>query len=131
MGQPNSPSIALAVSNLVFFSEEINLFARELSTALRTNTTDLTTAMKNIESSTAVLKTLMDDLQAGKGLAGNLLKNEELAAHVSQIAYNLSVTSSNLNRLGLWGILWQHKPPGTNAPAAPPRALLEPKHSSD
>ena len=62
--------------------------------------------MKNIESSTSVLKNVLDELQAGKGLAGNLLKNEQLAATVSQIANNLSITSSNLNRLGLWGILF-------------------------
>jgi hypothetical protein len=30
---------------------------------------------------------------------------------VLAIAGNLSVTTSNLNRLGLWGILWSHKPP--------------------
>ena len=84
--------------------------------------------MKNIESSTEVLKNVLDELQAGKGLAGTLLKNEQLAASVEQIANNLSITSSNLNRLGLWGILWQHKPPRTNAPSLEGnRVLLAPK----
>ncbi len=53
----------------------------------------------------------MEDVQAGKGLAGSLVKNEQLAADVAQIAYNLSITTSNLNRLGLWGILWKKKVP--------------------
>ena len=69
--------------------------------------------MKNLESSSATLKSLLEGVQAGKGLAGKLLENEEIAANVSQIVNNLSITTSNLNRLGLWGILWQHKPPRT------------------
>jgi hypothetical protein len=70
----------------------------------------------------------MDDLQAGKGLAGALLKDEQLSVTVSQIANNLSITSSNLNRLGLWNILWQHKPPKANPPeTGASRPLLAPK----
>jgi len=88
--------------------------------------------VKNIESSTVVLKTVLDELQAGKGLAGSLLKNEQLAATVSQIANNLSITSSNLNRLGLWSVLWQHKPPRTNAsPHSLARPLPAPKNLPD
>ena len=70
-------------------------------------------------------------MQAGKGLAGKLLENEEIAANVSQIVSNLSITTSNLNRLGLWGILWQHKPPRTNAPAPPREPLTAPKNPFD
>jgi len=125
----NSPALAHSGSNLVVFSEQLNQFAGGLSGVLATNSEQINAAVKNIESSTIVLKNVMDELQAGKGLAGNLLKNEQLAATVSQIANNLSITSSNLNRLGLWGILWQHKPPRTNAPPlAPGRALPAPKN---
>jgi phospholipid/cholesterol/gamma-HCH transport system substrate-binding protein len=119
--QTNSPSVALAVSNLVFFTEEVDRFSKGLSSMLDTNSIGLNAAIKNIESSTAVLKTLADDLQAGKGPAGTLLKNEQLSADVSQIAYNLNIATSNLNRLGLWGILWKHKPPKTNPPPSHPR----------
>jgi len=56
----------------------------------------------------------MDDLQAGKGLAGTLLQNDQLATNCLVIADNLAVATSNLNRLGLWGILWSHKTPATN-----------------
>jgi hypothetical protein len=45
-----------------------------------------------------------------------MLQSPELAGNLQAIAANLSVTSSNLNRLGLWGILWAHKPPATNKP---------------
>ena len=112
-------------------TEEIDRFSKGLSSMLDTNSIGLNASIKNIESSTAVLKTLANDLQAGKGPAGTLLKNEQLSADVSQIAYNLNIATSNLNRLGLWGILWKHKPPKTNAP--PPHARTSPpgKNTAD
>ena len=116
----NAPSIAVSASNLLFFSEEINQFAGALSNVLSTNAPQVTAAVKHIESSTAALEGIMAEMQAGKGLAGNLLKNRQLAADVSQIANNLSITTSNLNRLGLWGILWQHKPAGTSTNSLTP-----------
>jgi hypothetical protein len=67
-----------------------------------------------VEASTEVLKKLMDDLQAGRGLAGTLLQNQQVATNAQIIAANLAVTTSNLNRVGLWGILWAHKAPATN-----------------
>src|SRR5207245_7505970 len=121
-------SFALSGSNLVFFSEQINAFAASLGTVVATNSISINSAVKNIESSTEVLTNVLADLQAGKGLAGNLLKNEQLAGAVSQIASNLSVTSSNLNRLGIWGILWQHKPPRATPPPAAERPLASPKN---
>lgn len=107
----NGPALSTSGSNLVLFTEQLNQFGGNLSQILATNTPGLNAAVKNIETSTVVLKELLNDIQAGKGLAGNLLQNSELATNVSLIASNLSVTSSNLNRLGVWGILWQHKPP--------------------
>jgi len=123
----NRPALAASGSNLVLFSEQINKFADGLNGIVATNGPTINEMVKNIESSTVVLNNLLNDVQAGKGLAGSLIKNEDAATHVSQIASNLSITTSNLNRLGLWGILWQHKPPRTNSPAA--RPLTAPKHA--
>jgi hypothetical protein len=39
------------------------------------------------------------------------LRDEQTAANLTNIVNNLSVTTSNLNRLGLWGILWKKKAP--------------------
>jgi hypothetical protein len=50
---------------------------------------------------------------------------------VSRIVDNLSITTSNLNRLGLWGILWQYKPPRTNDHPSVSRALASPKNIPD
>jgi hypothetical protein len=101
-------------TNLVLFSQQLTNFGGNLNELVATNSPTLHAAVKNIESSTIILKDLLVDVQAGKGLAGNLLQNPQLATNVSLIVSNLSITSSNLNRLGLWGILWQHKPPKTS-----------------
>lgn len=112
----NKPAITEAISNVVFFSEQINAFADEFRGVMNTNSTELTIAMKNISESSTVLKTIFDEAQAGKGLLGNVLKNDQLSTNVSAIAANLSITTSNLNRLGLWGILWAKKPPKSPPP---------------
>jgi phospholipid/cholesterol/gamma-HCH transport system substrate-binding protein len=121
----NGPALTVAGSNLVHFSELLEGFAADLERVLDTNAPAITTSVKNIESSTLVLKNVLQDVQAGKGLAGNLLRDEALATNVSQVVNNLSITTSNLNRLGIWGILWQHKPP-REKPAAT-GALTSPK----
>jgi phospholipid/cholesterol/gamma-HCH transport system substrate-binding protein len=113
----NTVAVANAVSNVVQFSEQLNQFAADFGTVLSTNSVELTASMKNIESSTVVLKNMLSDVQSGKGLAGTVLRNEQLATNVEAIAANLSVTTSNLNRLGLWKFLWHKEIPQTNAPA--------------
>jgi phospholipid/cholesterol/gamma-HCH transport system substrate-binding protein len=116
----NSPAIAQSASNLVAFSEELHQFGGGLGSLLATNRPEIDASVKNIETSTEMLKSLVGDVQSGKGPAGTILKNEEVTTHISEIASNLSITTSNLNRLGLWGILWQHKPPKSNQAAAKP-----------
>ena len=115
----NGPQASLAVSNMVVFSQQLTNLANSADVILATNGADISAFVKNIESSTEVLKKMMDDLQAGKGLAGTLLQNEQLATNVQAIANNLSITTSNLNQRGLWGILWAHKPAEANAPRNP------------
>jgi ABC-type transporter Mla subunit MlaD len=124
----NSLPINVSVSNLVVFSEQLTNFAGSLTQLVATNSPEINVAVKNVESSTETLKSLLDDVHAGKGLAGELLRNETTASNVAQIAYNLSVTTSNLNRLGLWGILWQRKPARTNAHAKAEAPLAAPKN---
>ena len=106
----NGPQINLAVSNVVFFSQELLHLAGSAEGVLATNSADITAAVKNIESSTEVLKDLLNNVQSGKGLAGTMLENEQLTTNVQAIANNLAVASSNLNRLGLWHFLWHKEP---------------------
>jgi phospholipid/cholesterol/gamma-HCH transport system substrate-binding protein len=117
----NGLQINLAVSNVVFFSQELLRLAGSAEGVLATNSTDITAAVKNIESSTEVLKDLLNNVQSGKGLAGTMLENEQFTTNVQAIANNLAIASSNLNRLGLWHFLWHKEPLHTNAPpSAPP-----------
>lgn len=114
--ETNRAAIDASVSNVYRFSGQLNVVGDELQKVVKTNSAQISAAVNNIESSTEVLKHLLDELQAGHGLAGGLIKDEELKNHVSMLASNLAVTSSNLNRLGLWSILWKPKPPRTESP---------------
>jgi hypothetical protein len=105
----NGAQVGFAVSNAVVFSEGLTHLANSAQSVLDSNSVTISTATKNIAETTETFKRLAENLQAGKGLAGTILQNPELATNVQAIAANLAVTSSNLNRLGLWGILWSHK----------------------
>jgi ABC-type transporter Mla subunit MlaD len=124
----NSPSVSLAVSNLVLFSQEGREFADSLTLLVATNSPDIRVAVKNVAEATETLKELLGGVQQGKGLAGELLNNGQIASNVTQITYNLSVTTSNLNRLGLWGILWARKQPKEKPPAHAAAPLTSPKN---
>jgi phospholipid/cholesterol/gamma-HCH transport system substrate-binding protein len=114
----NGPQINLAVSNVVFFSQELLRLAGSAEGVLATNSAGITATVNNIETSTEVLKELLNNVQSGKGLAGTMLENEQLTTNVQAIANNLAIASSNLNRLGLWRFLWHREPLHTNAPPA-------------
>jgi len=43
------------------------------------------------------LRKIVDDLNAGKGTAGKLLKDEELYRHLNQLVNNLSSTVDKIN----------------------------------
>jgi len=111
----NGTQVSLAVSNLVHFSSQLNQLGDSAQGILATNNVNITEATRNIDDMTATWKQISTDVQSGKGLAGTVLQNQELATNVQNIAANLALTTSNLNRVGLWGILWSHKSPSTNA----------------
>lgn len=117
----NSAQVSLAVSNFVLFSTQLNGLGDTAATLLATNGLNLTTATKNIQDLTSSAQKLLDDVQAGKGLAGTILENNDTATNVQLLAQNLSIASSNLNRFGLWHFLWAHPPSRTNSagPVAP------------
>jgi phospholipid/cholesterol/gamma-HCH transport system substrate-binding protein len=113
----NGSQVTLAISNAVLFSEQLKQLAGSAQDTLTTNGTEIGIAVQNVKSSTETLKSLLADIQSGKGLAGTILQNEQLATNVQIIADNLAITTSNLNRRGLWGIMWSHKPAATNSSA--------------
>ena len=115
--ETNRSSVTATMSNLVYFSEQINAVAGKLGGVVDTNSAELNVTLKNLSASSAELKNLLDDAQAGRGLAGTVLKNDALGQDIAAIASNLSVTSSNLNRLGLWRVLFPKEPPKAKSPA--------------
>ena len=115
----NSHPLSASVSNLVVFSEQMTDVAKELQEIVITNRTEVSAAIKNIESATVQVDKLVADLQSGKGLAGSLLKNEKLEQDFMNTVNNLSLLSSNLNK---YGLLWKPKFKNTNSP----RRLLYP-----
>ncbi len=107
-------SFGTSITNLKNFTAQALETVQEINGLVATNGGNINQATKDIADATASFKQLATDLQAGKGLAGTILENPELATNVQSLAANLAITSSNLNRVGLWGILWSHKPPTTN-----------------
>jgi len=123
----NGQQLNLAVSNVVFFSQQLTVLADNANGIVATNGATISSAMTNLQSTTATLKQIADDMHAGKGLAGTILENPELAANVQATVNNLAITTSNLNKYGLWHILWRHDSASpTNSPTRPPRNTASP-----
>ena len=112
----NAPGIAAGVSNLVGFSQDLDRLGANLGQWLATNQNDLTAVVKNIDSASDMINHLATDLQAGKGLAGGLLKDTQMQTQLGQTMSNMSVLSSNLARFGL---LYNPRPVKTNLTARP------------
>jgi phospholipid/cholesterol/gamma-HCH transport system substrate-binding protein len=122
----NSPAVVQAVTNLRVFAEKFNLMADELDQVILTNRGDVSDAVKNLRDTSASFKQLASGLQAGQGLAGGLLKDQEMKAQMTALLSNASATAtafsafgSNLNQRGLWRMLWTPKP--TERSPAPAR----------
>jgi phospholipid/cholesterol/gamma-HCH transport system substrate-binding protein len=113
-------SFGTSITNLKLFTEQALDTVQNINGIVATNGGNINAATKDLADASSAFKQLAADLQAGKGLAGAVLQNPELATNVQSLAANLAVTSSNLNRLGLWGILWSHKPPKTGSITSQP-----------
>jgi phospholipid/cholesterol/gamma-HCH transport system substrate-binding protein len=117
----NTSPVNQAVTNLVHFSKQLNKIAGEFGEVLMTNRADITLAVQDVKSIAHTLKDLVAELESGKGLAGGLIKDEQLKqeaantlTHLAILSRNLDIASSNLNQNGLWWMLWKHKPAATN-----------------
>lgn len=111
----NSPSFAVALTNFARFSEDLNRLAGEVRETLSENRSSLAGTVKNLEDSSRTVRGLANDLDQGKGLAGAMLKDEQIRVNLSATLANLTTLSSNLARFGLL-----HKPKSSK-PARDPR----------
>ena len=99
--QSNGPALEAGLLNASVAASNISHVALGLDRILETNRTDLRVTVSNLALVTEKSKNLLSDIEAGRGLAGNLLKNEETSHEFSMAVSNLSLLSSNLNRYGL------------------------------
>lgn len=114
----NTLPVTVVISNLNQFSSQLMPLTAHVTALVTNNEADLASAIKNIETASGMLTNLLHDLQTRQGLAGRLLRDEDMASNFAAIGHNLAVTTSNLNRMGLWGILRKQKEARTNSPPA-------------
>ena len=105
----NTPPIRDAVNNVVAFSEQLKSAGGNMQQLVATNRVVIDESLDNIRQTTESLRNLVAGAEQGKGLAGKLLSDEELASNFSSLSSNLVEVSTKLNQGGLWGILWKDK----------------------
>ena len=122
----NRVSLSSAVTNAHALSSKLNVMADNLDQVILTNRDNFSGTLQNLRDTTASLKQLTRDLEAGKGLAGGLLKDEQMKAELTALVTNANATAaalstfgSNLNQYGLWHMLWKPKPGERNSPPPP------------
>lgn len=111
----NAAPIHATLTNLAHFSGELNGLSTELRALLAENRPSLSATLTNLEISTRSLQGVARDLEAGRGVAGTLLKDDQARSNLNATLQNLTTLSSNLNK---YGLLYKPKP----APASSPRA---------
>jgi phospholipid/cholesterol/gamma-HCH transport system substrate-binding protein len=105
----NTPSLSGSISNFSLFTEKLNQVTLELQQTLATNRTEFTEVVRNLQHSTEKINNILSDVDQGKGLAGGLIHNQELANYTSLMLSNFTVLSSNINHKGLWGVIRKPK----------------------
>jgi len=112
----NTIPMHTVATNLELFSQRINDVANDVDGVVVSNRQTLNEAIQNFRDTAATFKQLASDLQAGHGVAGGLLKDEQMKAQVSALVSNanitaesLSIFTSNLNSRGIWSAMWRPK----------------------
>jgi len=106
----NSPSIYRAGIQLDNTLSNANTVVLSLQDLVATNRPSIDLSISNLQSATHRFDLLMANVEQGEGLAGKLLKDEKMSAKMSEIVTDLSVTTSNLNQVGLWRVLFPKHP---------------------
>ncbi len=114
--QTNTPPVNAAVANLRSFSDRLNLMAGDMERMVATNQPAVNQAIENLRDTSASFKQVAADLEAGKGLAGGLLKDAEMKAQAAALISNANAMAaafsdfgSNLNQRGIWSMMWKPK----------------------
>ena len=107
----NGPGISISISNMVVFSEELERLTGEMNQTVITNRTELTKAVKSLQTTAFALQGLVNDVESGKGLIGSLFKDQQIKTNLSMLTGNFVTLSSNLNK---YGLLYKPKQPKTS-----------------
>lgn len=112
----NAPTIQTAVEKIGAFTVKLEKTTDELQSTLANNRTNITFILENMALATDSIKditdsaqTILKEIESGNGLAGGLLKNEEMRVqfqmmltNMNSTAVHLSNLTSNLNKRGLF-----------------------------
>jgi hypothetical protein len=91
-----------------------------------TNRHELNLAVKAFQATSKVIEGVARDVEAGKGLAGTLVKDAGLQSNLTNMVANLATLSSNLNRYGLLYKPKKPKPPEDTPRVYPGRNPVTP-----
>ena len=114
--ETNSTPIFVSVSNLVQFSDQLSMVATELSQLVATNRFELTKAINSLDNTAQVLERLAYGVEEGRGLAGALLKDDQLKKQIGNLVADLQVAASNISN---YGLLYKPKKPSRQAQNPP------------
>jgi ABC-type transporter Mla subunit MlaD len=127
----NAAPFNAAIRNFQALSVRLTNTAAELDQLIVTNRNDVRRVVGNLTVASDQFKQIALDLQAGKGSAGILLKDEKMAAEMASFVSNANAMTAefstfgrNLNQRGIWAMLWKPKHTETNRP--PARGLRSP-----
>jgi phospholipid/cholesterol/gamma-HCH transport system substrate-binding protein len=119
----NSAPFTATISNFEALSASLTNSAGELSQIIFTNKGDVSKIVGNLTVTSDRFKQIAVDLEAGKGPAGSLLKDEKMKAQMASMVSNASELTGefstfghNLNQRGIWAMLWKPKHVETNQP---------------
>ena len=105
----NSPPLAVSLTNLARVTEDLTPIADEVRQTLGENRHTLSNAVLNLRDATATVGRLARDLESGQGVAGGLMRDEELRRTLTRTLMNLETASSNVANYGL--LFKPRKPP--------------------
>ena len=107
----NRHYVTLTVSNIQVTSErlaKITDTTSKIMDEVAVGRELIPSTMTNLSVFSQQTTQLMTLVQSGQGLAGTLLTDKETAQRFSLMVSNISLVSSNLNKMGLWHVLF-HK----------------------
>ncbi len=117
----NAPVVNKALKNIAAFSEKLDKTTAELQSTISNSRTNITKVIENITEATKNLKVITENadkivaqLESGKGLAGGLLKNEEMRVQFQSLISNLNTTAKGLTNIvkeiNAHGLFYKPKP---------------------